>query len=91
LSFDPSTALHQRPDRQAIEPLMRLVDEPKSCAISAQLISSAALSSSLKSLSEEYSGKAEIIEGPLSDVLQTINSKGYKTFILMEVLLFKIF
>ena len=36
------------------------------------------LSSSLKSLSEEYSGKAEIIEGHLSDVLKTIKSKGYK-------------
>ena len=36
------------------------------------------LSRSLKSLPEEYSGKAEIIEGPLSDVLQTIKSKGHQ-------------
>jgi len=32
------------PDRPAIEPLMRLVDEPKFYAISVQLISSAVLS-----------------------------------------------
>jgi len=39
LSFDPSTVLHQRPNTYSIKPLMRLVDEPKSYAISAQFIS----------------------------------------------------
>jgi len=43
LPFGPSTVLHQRPDRPAIEPLMRLVDKPKFRAILVQLISSAAL------------------------------------------------
>ena len=36
------------------------------------------LSSSLKSLPERYKGKAEIIEGPLSDILQTIKNKGFE-------------
>ena len=31
----PSTSLHQRPNRDAIQPLMRLVDEPKFGVISA--------------------------------------------------------
>ncbi len=36
------------------------------------------LSRSLELLPEEYKGKAEIIEGPLSEVLQTIKAKGYE-------------
>ncbi|HBN26926.1 MAG TPA: hypothetical protein DD405_05615, partial [Desulfobacteraceae bacterium] len=34
------TSLHQRPNTYSMQPLMRLVYGPKSCAISAQLISS---------------------------------------------------
>jgi dihydrofolate reductase len=36
------------------------------------------LSSSLKSLPDEYNGKAEVIEGTLSNVLQKIKSKGHE-------------
>lgn len=36
LSFGPSTALHQRPNTLSIQPLMRLVYEPKFFAISVQ-------------------------------------------------------
>jgi dihydrofolate reductase len=36
------------------------------------------LSRTLKSLPEEYKGKADIIEGPLSGVLQAIKAKGYE-------------
>ncbi len=36
------------------------------------------LSNSLSSLPEEYEGKAELINGSLSDVLATIHGKGYK-------------
>ena len=36
------------------------------------------LSSTLKELSEKYDGKAEIINGALSDLLNTIKSKGYE-------------
>jgi hypothetical protein len=52
LPFVPSTALHQRPDRPAIEPLTRLVDEPKFSAISIQLISSAILSNAIEQQEE---------------------------------------
>lgn len=36
------------------------------------------LSSSLRSLSKEYENKVEIIDGPLTDVIQTIKNKGFK-------------
>lgn len=35
------------------------------------------LSNSLTSLPDEYNGKAELINGPLGDVLKTINGKGH--------------
>lgn len=35
------------------------------------------LSNSLASLPEEYKGKAELISGPLSEVLETIQGKGF--------------
>ena len=36
------------------------------------------LSNSLSSLPEEYDGKAELINGPLSDVLATIHERGHR-------------
>ncbi|MDA3790083.1 MAG: hypothetical protein PF503_16505, partial [Desulfobacula sp.] len=55
----PSTALHQRPNTYSIKHLMRLVDEPKSCAISAQFISFEVLMFCLvtKNATDPVSGK----------------------------------
>ena len=36
------------------------------------------LSNSLSSVPEEYKGKVELINGPLPDVVKSINKKGYK-------------